>query len=169
MAIDPWPPKTPFFKWCVRNPMEVILCFLVIILNIVVFLQVFYRYALQSPLPWSEELAMFLFQWTGFVGAGVAVRRQTHYTLDLVTKRLSPRKRNVTHILGSLMIFITAFIMFYIGWDMVNLTMGQEYAGLRVPVGYAYVAIVLSGLMMFIFQIPIFINQIQELKAKVEP
>ena len=97
------------------------------------------------------------------------MRRQTHYTLDLVTKRLSPRKRNVTHILGSLMIFFTAFIMFYIGWDMVNLTMGQEYAGLRVPVGYAYVAIVLSGLMMFIFQIPIFINQIQELKAKVEP
>lgn len=50
-------------------------------LTIVIFLQVFYRFVLRAPLVWSEEMALFLFQWTVFMGAALAVKQRSHFGL----------------------------------------------------------------------------------------
>jgi TRAP-type transport system small permease protein len=156
--------KVPFLHWCLYNPVEVGGSLLIILLTVVVFLQVFYRYALQSPLAWSEEFAMFLFQWCAFIGAAIATRHRFHYGLDLVTKRLPRRWKWATEILASVLIFFIAYLMITNGYGMMQITKAQKYPVMQFSVAYAYLAILLSGVLMMIYQVPIFVSQIRALK-----
>lgn len=149
-----------FSQWCLHNPLEFIGSLLTILLTGVVFLQVFYRYVLHSPLAWSEEFAMFIFQWCAYIGAAVAVRHRFHFGLDLVTKNLPSYMQRAAQILSSVLIFFVAYLMIQKGFGLMYLIMAQNYPVLQFPVAYAYLAIVVSGMLMIIFQIPIFLNQI---------
>jgi TRAP-type C4-dicarboxylate transport system permease small subunit len=46
---------------------------------IVLFLQVWFRYVLAAPLPWSEEGARFMLVWLSMLGACIAAREGQHF------------------------------------------------------------------------------------------
>jgi tripartite ATP-independent transporter DctM subunit len=54
----------------------------------VALVQVFFRYGLNSSLPWPEELARWCFVWLIFVGVSLGVRRDTHIRIDLLARSL---------------------------------------------------------------------------------
>ena len=56
-----------------------------------VFAQVILRYAFNSPLTWSEELARYLFIWCAFLGWIIASRRGSHLAMTFVAERLPLR------------------------------------------------------------------------------
>ena len=51
------------------------------------------RFALHSPLVWSDELASILFLWLAMFGAVVALRRGEHMRMTAIVARLSPGGR----------------------------------------------------------------------------
>ena len=51
-------------------------------------LQVFFRYVLEEPLPWSEELARYLFVWAALLAAAVTVGRNDKFTISILAERL---------------------------------------------------------------------------------
>jgi TRAP-type C4-dicarboxylate transport system permease small subunit len=158
--------KVSFGRWCLRNPIEFFGMILMSVLCVVVFWQVFARYALQAPVAWGEEFAMFLFQWIAFIGAAIATRRSFHYGLDILTKRLPSRGKIGLGIFGSILIFFVSYIMIEKGYGMMQITWHQEFPVIRIPVAYAYSAIPISGVLMIIFQIPIFWKQIRILRGR---
>ena len=157
------PKKRNTARWFLRNPLEAICIFIATTLIVIVFLQVVLRYAFHSPLAWSEESATFLFQWFNFLGAAVAVRRGFHFQVDLVVSRLSGPSKAATQILGSIVIFAVAYIMLRMGIEMTNLSKDYIYPSLQFSSAYSYVAIPISGALIIIFQIPIFIREIKTL------
>lgn len=60
---------------------------------VVIGLQVFFRYALNDSLFWSEELGRMLLVWLTFCGATVAYRRGAHIGVDSLVARLEARSR----------------------------------------------------------------------------
>jgi len=56
-----------------------------------VLLQVFFRYVLNDPLTWSEELARYLFIWCAFLGWIVASRKRSHLAMTFVVDEMPPR------------------------------------------------------------------------------
>ncbi len=154
--------KVSLFGWCVRNPVESAAALLVFLLTVMVFLQVLYRYVLHSPLAWSEEFAMFLFQWCIFIGAALAIRHGYHFHVDLVTSRLSGRWKAAFQMLGSAIIFIVAYVMIHMGIKMV-LSNEYVYPTLQIRVSYAYLAFPVSGVLIFIYQLPILVREIKGL------
>jgi TRAP-type C4-dicarboxylate transport system permease small subunit len=58
-----------------------------------VLAQVVFRYALNDPLTWSEELARYLFIWCAFLGWLIASRRNTHLAIGFLADRMSRRSR----------------------------------------------------------------------------
>ena len=55
--------------------------------------QVFFRFALDSPLVWSEELSRLLLVWVTFLGAAVVAWDGRHLTVDVMFIRLPARVR----------------------------------------------------------------------------
>ncbi len=156
------PQRFSLAGWCLRNPVEIVAALLILVLTIMVFLQVLYRYVLHSPLAWSEECAMFLFQWCIFIGAALAVRHGYHFHVDLITSRLSGMKKACLQILASLIVFVVAYVMVHMGIKMV-LSNEYIYPTLQIRVSYAYLAFPVSGILIFIYQVPILIGEIKGL------
>ena len=59
----------------------------------VLFAGVVARYALHSPLVWSDELASILFLWLSMLGAVVALRRGEHMRMTAFVNNVGPARR----------------------------------------------------------------------------
>ena len=158
--------KNGFFRWCLQNPLELLVCLLLIALTFVVFLQVLLRYAFHAPLGWSEEFTMFIFQWFNLLAAAVAVRYSYHFAVDVIVRNLPSRWQAAAQLMSSLLTFAVAYIMIHMGIQMVIMSMGYNYHVLQFPLAYAYVVFPISGTLMIFFQIPLFIRQLRHLKGE---
>ena len=75
---------------------------------------VFWRYALNSALSWSDELGRFLLVWISFLGAALATYRGGHIGIDVIFDMLPPR---VQLWLGRI---VDVMIIIFIGSILVN-------------------------------------------------
>ncbi len=60
---------------CVNTVTEYVVSVLLVIMVVVVFLQVIFRFVIHASLPWSEELSRYILVWLSFLGAAIGVRK----------------------------------------------------------------------------------------------
>ncbi len=75
---------------------------------VVIAASVFWRYALNDALSWSEELAKYLMIWMVFVGAPIALRQGAHVAIELLPQALPERAKQL---LFALVFLIVAALM----------------------------------------------------------
>ena len=101
---------------------------LFLIMLALMFIQVVYRYILESPLPWSEELCRYLFIITSFMGGAVATAERSHIEInfvELVIGRSTPdrskrQKRGLAmNILRDAVTILVAAVIVYESWKYV--------------------------------------------------
>ena len=80
-------------------------------LFITVLLQVFTRYALGLPLPWTEEVARYLLIWTTFIAAAYVGARRLHIAVDLLVARLRPAAATAVDVIAQLVVIVTCVIL----------------------------------------------------------
>lgn len=123
--------------------------FLVPVMIFVTFLQVVFRYALGTPLPWSEELAIYLFIWVAFLGASVGIRDKGHYGLEIIKNKLPVKVQGILNLFIYLVIFyFLAAITFY-GAKMV-LSSRTISSSMGISMRWFYSAIPVGGLFMIV-------------------
>jgi TRAP-type C4-dicarboxylate transport system permease small subunit len=112
-----------------------------------IFVQVVFRYGLESSLSWSEELARYLFVWVIFIGASVAVRRGQHIALTAITGALPEPLRSFATALT-----LVAFIVFLLVlvWTSIPLIANARFtvsSELEVPIAWVYAAAPIGSLL----------------------
>ena len=60
-------------------------------MTIIAILGVFFRYVMQSPFMWTEEIARYLMVWMGFTAISVALRQDRHIRVEVLPKILPPK------------------------------------------------------------------------------
>lgn len=118
--------------------------------------QVVTRFIMGDPSSYTEELARFLLMWIGLLGAAYAYRRHSHLSLDLC-RHNAPRERRMwmNRIIHAISLTFALVAMVYGGLKLVGLTLSlkQTSAALQIPIGYVYVCIPLSGLLISWFAV----------------
>lgn len=118
--------------------------------------QVFTRFILKNPSSFTEELAGFLLIWIGLLGASHALYTKSHLGIDVLTYTLKGLKRKVIDVLiYSLVALFAFFVMVMGGIKLVQLTLklDQISAAMEIPMGYVYLVLPLSGLLMILYSI----------------
>lgn len=115
---------------------------------VVTFMQIIYRFVLLKPIPWSEELARYLFVWITFLGSGVAVKNKGHVGVELVIDRLPKKLRKISLIIAFIVCVVFCILMVTNGVTMVQRTMNQRSAAMSMPMSYAYIAIPIGFILM---------------------
>ena len=54
-------------------------------MTLVAILGVFFRYIMQSPFMWTEEVARYLLVWLGFTAISIALRQDKHIRVEVIT------------------------------------------------------------------------------------
>lgn len=128
-----------------------VLVVLTVVMVVTVTWQVATRFLLNEPSSYTEELATYLLLWISLLGGAYALRLRAHLGIDLVTSKLSVGGRRTAGVIAQLVVAAFAFVALVIGGGIlvqVTLELGQRSAAFQVPVGYVYLALPISGLLM---------------------
>ncbi len=124
---------------------------LLVVMVIVVFLQVVFRFVLHSSLPWSEELSRYILVWLSFLGAAIGVRRGSHIGVEVLVS-LFPKTLKVTATLFVHAVSIVFFtlIIFY-GYRILAIVSRQLSPAMEWPMSIPYSAICVGGVLMLLY------------------
>jgi len=144
------------FEIRLNRVLEVFLVILMSVLVIDVLWQVCSRYLLSSPSSFTDELAGFLLIWVGVLGAAYVAGRKEHLAIDiLVRKSPSARKRRLQVLIHALILLFALSVMVVGGASLVytRFALQVKSAALQLPLGYVYIVLPLSGLIIIYYEI----------------
>lgn len=133
--------------------------FLIIIFALLVLdvlFQVFSRYILGTSFTWTEEFARFSLIWMTILGAAYLNAKREHLSMDFLYEKLSAVNKIKASILIEILIFLFALIVMVIGGlNLVYTTLHLEQLSgtLRIPLGYVYAIMPISGFLIMCFSI----------------
>ena len=131
----------------------------VVALTVIVCLQVFNRFVLKTPLAWSEDIAMLLFQWVVFLGAALGVKRLRHFGIELVVRHFPERLRYVVDLLTPAVMAVVALVMIFQGWAILELNRTRIFSSMDLTYIWAFLPIPLGGVLILIYLIQVEIDR----------
>jgi len=113
-----------------------VLLFTVAFLGFIV--QVFFRYVVNRPILWTEEVTMIAFVWTVFWAAAFMVNIREHVTFDVLYEVVSPPVKRAMAIF-SMVVLIAAFLLLIPAtWDYLEFLLRKRSPVLRIPMAWIY-------------------------------
>ncbi len=100
-----------------------------------ILLQVFFRYAMNSPLYWSEEIARYAFVWLVFIGAAIASKRGAHIGVDYLVMHLPELPKNILAIIVNILVLFFISCVIYMSVGVIESNMTQALPGHAYPNG----------------------------------
>jgi TRAP-type C4-dicarboxylate transport system permease small subunit len=141
------------------------LTLLSVVLTVSVFLQVLIRFVFKYPLPWTEEIARIAFVYCVFVGATIAVRENSHLSVDFLLVILPKGVARAAVFLG---MFLVGVFLVFVTWQGIVLVMAtgvQMSPVMQVPFRYLYLILPVSGAIMLLYLV---VNMLALIRGKGE-
>jgi TRAP-type C4-dicarboxylate transport system permease small subunit len=121
--------------------------FLIMILSSI--LQVFFRYVLDAPLQWTEELARLMCVLTTYFGSVVVLLAREHIRVDIIDNYVSGRSADVVAMLGDVLVAWFLLSVAYGSWLLMRATWETYTATMDwFRMGYIYAAVGVSVVVM---------------------
>ncbi len=136
--------------------LEVFLVIIMSLLVVDVVWQVASRYVFSNPSSFTDELAGFLLIWVGMAGAAYVKGKNEHLAIDILHTKLSPIKRTRLLIFINYLIVVFCLTIMVLGgiWLVyTRFVLGQISAAMQIPIGYVYMIVPISGLLMSYYAI----------------
>ena len=112
--------------------------------------QVFFRFALDAPLVWSEELSRLLIVWITFLGAAVVAWDGRHLNIDVGFALLPPRTRRIVRIGNAAIACVFLAMLIWPTWRLVKIENFSELGALELPSGIVRLPVAIGAVLMLI-------------------
>ncbi len=126
-------------------------CILTTVLLIVMSAQVLWRYVLNDPIYWSEDLARYLFVWLTFLAAAMAFRDHKHMAVDLIQPFLGPAALRWQRAIITGILAVFFIIVLLIAPEILQITLDQPSASLSIPIALLYLSFPASIFIMLLY------------------
>lgn len=148
-------------KWKAFDRIEallMILCGVCIgMFTLTVFCDVVTR-TIGAPWLWLQQVTTAFFAWGVFVGMAAATRRNDHFYLSEITKRMTGASRSAIEITNRLIVLVVALALIWFGWKNALLDLGSYRMPSLIPLT-VYTAIVpAAGVLITLFTIEQLVN-----------
>jgi TRAP-type transport system small permease protein len=119
---------------------------------VITLASVWWRYVLNAPLAWPEQVSRILFVWITFVGAAVLYRERLHVAIDMFMAPLPRAARRAVGWVIELLILAFNFVLLLYGLKLSVDTLGQTFGALDItPASFYFAAPVAAGMMILYF------------------
>ena len=139
----------------VEKALRYIVAGLVVTICVMVAAQVVFRYALQTPIVWSEEFTTLCYQWLSFLGAALAVRVRAHFGVDFAVRHFGALWRARLEVLGHVVVWAVGVFMIVYGWRIVENSAAQMYPTLPWSVGTGYSVVPIAGVLFLLMDLAV--------------
>ena len=88
-------------KWLDQYLEYTIITFLTAVMMVLLFLQVLFRFVLNLPLAWVEEISLYSMVWLCYFGSSLAIKKRAHLKVEIITVFLNPKMKKDSLVLRS--------------------------------------------------------------------
>jgi len=128
-----------------------VLCMVLILVLVVA--QVVMRYVFNSPLTWSEELAVFVMIWLTFIGSLICMRDNEHIEVTILVDHMPRALQRIVMVFSRLASIFFLLVVVYYGFELVMENVGVTSVANQISMGLVYTIIPLSSLGMVYYLI----------------
>ncbi len=118
---------------------EYFLVYTMILMVIIVFVQVIFRYILNNSLSWSEELVRYIFIWQVWLGASLGMRINEHIRVDMFVKLLPNVPQKILGILTDLLVLAFYIFLIVYGFKYLQNVIAKDMTSTALKLSLAYV------------------------------
>jgi TRAP-type C4-dicarboxylate transport system permease small subunit len=136
-----------------------LLAIIMVLMVVLVFGNVFMRYALNSGFTISEELSRWLFVWMTFLGAVVALRDNGHLGTDMLVGRLGPMGKRICMGLSLALMLFCDWLIFKGSYDQMLVNLDSTSAVMEVSMAWVSAA----GVVFSVLAAPILLGDLWRL------
>ena len=140
----------------IRNVMNKVIRIICIVLFafmvIIGTYQILVRYIFNSPSTVSEELLTYSFTWMSLFAAAYVSGKREHMRMGFLADKLSGKNLTILNVVIEI-ITIALIVMVYGGISITSLSMTQKTASLGIPMGYIYIVIPITGIVIAVYGI----------------
>jgi TRAP-type C4-dicarboxylate transport system permease small subunit len=110
--------------------------------------QVIWRYVLDDPLQWSEELARYCFVWVTLLGASTLLRvSDGHPRIDTLWHVGGRHVRRALDLFSRAMVILCSTAIAFGGLRMMQLNWEQRSPSLEIPMAWIYLSMLVAPLL----------------------
>ena len=136
-AETPSPGRRLRFGWLERRAENVAVA-LIATMFVSFLLQIAFRYVLNRPLGWTEEVTVLCWVWVVLWAASFIVADEEEVRFDILYNLVSPGVRRVFTIVSSLALIVLLVWSLPASWRYVAFMKREHSAYLRMPFNYLY-------------------------------
>ena len=114
--------------------------------------QILVRYIFNNPSTISEELLTYSFTWMSLFAAAYVFGKREHMRMGFLADKLNKKKLTILNsIIEIIIIAFALIVMVYGGISITSLSMTQKTASLGIPMGYVYIVIPITGVVIAVY------------------
>jgi TRAP-type C4-dicarboxylate transport system permease small subunit len=107
--------------------------------------------ALKVPTPWADEGACFLYIWTVFLAAAIALRKNTHIRIDVLLNRVPPRMQGGYLFFLNILCLVFCLGLLYGIYQMLEVAAVMRSPAMEISMVYYYLPLFIGFVMMAVY------------------
>jgi TRAP-type C4-dicarboxylate transport system permease small subunit len=124
---------------------------LFVLIFALVLAQVVFRYVLNNPLVWSEELARLAFVWVAMLTWGLGARRRSHIAVTFIPDMLPRTPRLLLAMLVQALIVVFCAILAWHGVTLTARNTDMSLVTLDIPYAIVYIVVPLGAAIVVLY------------------
>ena len=131
---------------------------------------VIFRYVFNSPIFWSDELALFCLAWITFIGGSMSLKAKASPSITMLTDSVNAKAKKVIQVIAHIILFVFVIYVFYLSivWISGPNISNQISTSLKWPKFYFYLSIPVSFFLMIIHTLELIVKTIMDIEDEVD-
>ena len=130
---------------------------------------VFFRYVLNSAIPWTEEADRYLFIWLSFIGASITMRRTAHIAVDILVRSFDAGLRRWVALLTQAFVLAFLVVVFLASRPVIEVTSLTHATATDIPISWVYLAVPVGCVLIAIETLRLMTRTWKSLKEEKTP
>ncbi len=129
---------------------------------VIVSTTVFTRYLFNFTFRWTDEVALLMMIWFGFLGMALGVKNSVHLSIEFFMSLFPKNYQKYIYKIEDILVGIFGGFMLKYGWDLYNATKATVLPATQWTRGLLFIMLPLSGLLIIMYSIAKFFSILRE-------
>lgn len=129
---------------------------------LIVSTTVFTRYLFNFTFRWTDEVALLMMIWFGFLGMALGVKNSVHLSIEYFMSLFPENYQKYIYKFEDILVGLFGGFMLKYGWDLYNATKATVLPATQWTRGLLFIMFPLSGILILIYSIAKFFGILSE-------
>lgn len=139
-----------------------------VVMIIIVSTTVFTRYLFNFTFRWSDEVALLMMIWFGFLGMALGVKQSVHLSIEFFMSLFPDKYQSFIYRIENILVGVFGFYLSRYGWQLFSRFKATRLPATQWSRGLLFISLPIAGLFILIYSIFQFLGVLENKSSIVD-